>query len=190
MPKNNTIIHKTHSKKELIHIINIFNIPMAVSPKANKFQIASQLWETISKIDYLYINPHNELMINNLKELRIYLQNQNPKKNLSIKEKENVSFISKKIIHYCNNSYNIEISMYDNLIDIYNDALFISKNGEMPIVRKSLKLLDGDHNKLFDVKPKITPMIMRELELKEKLKTKRKYYECKIRFGKFVINFD
>ena len=39
MPKNNTTIHKTHSKKDLLNYIRIFSIPTGLSPKNNKFQV-------------------------------------------------------------------------------------------------------------------------------------------------------
>lgn len=190
MPKNNTIIDKSHSKKELLHIINYFNIPTGLSNKNNKHDIATNLWEILSKTDYIYIPKDNQFLIEDIKDLRMFLKNQNPKKRLSVKQKDNISFKTKKLHHYCINNFCIETSFFEDLIEIYNTASFISLHGDLPIVRKTLKLLMDDPKKLYNIEPKISPEIMKEIHIKKKLKNKSRFYKCDIKHGTFIINFD
>jgi len=190
MPKNNTIIDKSHSKKELLYIINYFNIPIGVSQKNNKHEIATNLWDILYKLDYIHIPKDNTFLIHDVQDLRKYLKNKNPKKLLSCKERDDITFKSKKLIHYCNNGYSVKDSLFENLIDIYNTANQISKYGDLPIVRKTLKLLKNDPQKLYNIEPKITPEVMNEIHVKSKLKVKKNFIKCVIKHGHFVINFD
>ncbi len=192
MPKNNTIIDKSHSKKELLHIINHFGIPIGVSQKNNKFQIATSLWEILSKLDYIHIPKDNTYLIQDVQDLRKFLKNKNPSKILSCKDKDNVTFKAKKIIHYCNNGYNLKDCLFDSLIEIYNMAMDISKYGDITIVRRAIKLLMNDPNKLYNIEPKISPEVNKELHMRKilKRKSKKSFVECKVKFGKFVISFD
>ena len=190
MPKNNTIIDKSHSKKELLHIINYFNIPTGLSNKNNKHDIATNLWEILSKTDYIHIPKDNQFLIEDIKDLRMFLKNQNPKKRLSVKEKDNISFKTKKLHHYCINNFCIETSFFEDLIEVYDTASFISSHGDLPIVRKTLKLLMDDPKKLYNIEPKISPEIMKEIHIKKKLKNKSRFYKCDIKHGTFIITFD
>ena len=55
MPKNNTIIHKTFSKKDLLNIIDDFNIPIGVGEDHTKSVVANTLWNILVKMSYLDI---------------------------------------------------------------------------------------------------------------------------------------
>ena len=190
MPKNNTIIDKSHSKKELLHIINYFNITTGLSQKNNKYEIATNLWDILSKTDYIHIPKDNKFLIENVQDLRLFLKNQNPKKKLSVKEKDNISFKTKKLNHYCINNFCIEISFFEDLIDVYDTASLISSHGDLPSVRKTIKALMDDPKKLYDIEPKISPEIMKEIHIKKKLKKRSSMYKCDVKHGHFVINFD
>ena len=190
MPKNNTIIDKSHSKKELLHIINYFSIPIGVSQKNNKHEIATNLWDILSKLDYIHIPKDNIYLIQDVQDLKKYLKNKNPRKTLSCKDRDDVTFKAKKIIHYCNNGYSVNHSFFEKQLDIYNLANEISKFGDIKIVRKCIKLLMNDPNKLFNIQPKVSPEVMNEIHVKSKLKVKRNHIKCVIKHGKFIINFD
>lgn len=190
MPKNNTIIDKSHSKKELLHIINYFSIPIGVSQKNNKHEIATNLWQILSKLDYIHIPKDNTYLIQDVQDLRKYLKNKNPKKLLSCKDKDDVTFKAKKIIHYCNNGYSVKDSFFESIVDIYNTANQISIHGDLTIVRKTLKSLMNDPNKIYNIEPKISPEIMNEIHIKSKLKRKTKFIKCDVKHGHFVITFD
>tara|TARA_R110000851_G_scaffold250562_1_gene403031 strand:- start:181 stop:753 length:573 start_codon:yes stop_codon:yes gene_type:complete len=190
MPKNNTIIDKSHSKKELLHIINYFNITTGLSQKNNKHEIATNLWDIVSKTDYIHIPKDNQFLIEDIQQLRLFLKNQNPKKRLSVKEKDNISFKTKKLHHYCINNYCIETSFFEDIIDVYNTASSVSVHGDLPIVRKVLRLLKNDPKQLYNIEPKISPEMMKEIHIKKKLKKRTSNYKCDIKHGTFIITFD
>jgi len=190
MPKNNTIIDKSHSKKELLHIIDYFNIPTGLSQKNNKYEIATNLWEVLSKLDYIHIPKDNTYLINDVKELRKYLKERNPKKLLSVKERDEISLKAKKLLHYCNNGYDIQSSYFEDIIQVYDMASQISKYGDLPVVRKAIKTLMNDPKRMYKIEPKISPQIVNELHMKKKLKKSSRYIKCNIKHGHFVLSFD
>jgi|DEB0MinimDraft_6_1074348.scaffolds.fasta_scaffold00456_2 hypothetical protein len=190
MPKNNTIIHKSHSKKDLLGYVKEFQICLGVSIKNNKYEVATSLWDMLSKIDYLFIDPDNSLQIRDITELRKFLTSPNPKKNISIKEKNDEILRAKKIIHYCDNNYNINNSLFTSRRILYEEAKLNAIHGDIPIVRKANKKLMEDPFKLYNIKCTISPLVQRDLDIKKKLNTKIDTYECQIKFGSFIIDFD
>ena len=89
------IVHKSHSKTDLIDLINHLNLNIQFSHQDNKKNIQDKLLEFI-KGDFKIDN--NFFKINDKTELISYLQNQNPKKILSIKQKNDVMLVCKYII--------------------------------------------------------------------------------------------
>ena len=72
MPKNNTIIHKSFSKKDLLKIIDEFNIPIGVSESHTKLCVATTLWNILVNMQYLEIPENNPyLVLENLSLLKI-----------------------------------------------------------------------------------------------------------------------
>ena len=190
MPKNNTIIHKSHSKKNLLDYMKELKICIGVSIKNNKYEVATTFWEMLSKTDYLLIDPDNSLQIKDINELRKFLITSNPKKTISIKEKNEEILRAKKIIHYCDNNYNISNSLFTSRRILYEEAKLNSIHGDIPIIRKANKKLMKDPFKLYTIQPKISPLVQRDLNIKKALNVKSSNYECQIKFGSFIIDFD
>ena len=189
MPKNNTIIHKTHSKKDLLNYIRVFSIPTGLSSKNNKFQVAEGLWDIISKIDFIAIPVDNDLLIKDLIGLRTFLLSPNPNKLLTIKEKDDIVLISKKILHYCDNFYDIDICCYFNREILYQDASYIAHHADIPIVRKAISKLMNDPKKYKNITIKVSPMIQKKLNDKRTMMNSS-HYKCKVLKGSFWISFD
>jgi hypothetical protein len=190
MPKNNTIIHKSHSKKDLLEYVKEFDICIGVSIKNNKYEVATTLWDMLSKTDYLFIDPDNSLQIKDITELRKFLTSPNPKKTISIKEKNEEILRAKKIIHYCDNNFCIKNSLFTSRRILYEEAKLNSLHGDIPIVRKANRKLMNDPFKLYTIECKISPLVQREIDIKKQLNIKTSNYECKIKFGSFIISFD
>ena len=190
MPKNNTIIHKSHSKKDLLDYVKTFHICIGVSIKNNKYEVATTLWDSLSKTDYLMIDQDNKLGVKNITELRKFLLDSNPKKSITIKEKNELILSAKKIIHYCDNNYNISNSLFTSRKILYNEAKTTAQYGDIPIIRKSINKLMNDPFKLYTIECKISPCILRELDIKRKLNTKISQYECQLKRGEFILSFD
>lgn len=190
MPKNNTIIHKSFSKKDLLKIIDEFNITIGVGEQHMKSVVANTLWDILLNMNYLEIPKDNKYLIKDLYELRKYLKNQNPRKPFSVKDREKHIMIAKKITHYCHHGFSIDESLYTELKYIYDDADKIAPYGDIPIVRKAIKLLMNDPKKLYKVTPIISSHVQHDIDIKRSLNKKSCIMRCHVKRGKFIIKFD
>lgn len=178
-------IHKTHSKNELVKINNIFKLNI-VNPKAlRKIQLSRILLDKVESLSE--IEPNEEYCIFNIIDLKMYLITCNPRKILSIKEKNKVILICKKLKHYARNGFDLHATDYDSIYEVMDDASYISKYGDVPSVRKTCKELNM--NVRYNYVPTISPIVQKELQLKEKYK-KKKIYTLEVHQGKYHLNFD
>ena len=74
MPKNNTVIHKSFSKKDLLKVIQEFDITIGVDESYTKSTVANTLWGILTKLDFLYIPPDNNYLVKDLIGLRCLLK--------------------------------------------------------------------------------------------------------------------
>tara|TARA_R100001163_G_C4968432_1_gene129339 strand:+ start:89 stop:409 length:321 start_codon:yes stop_codon:yes gene_type:complete len=56
---------------------------------------------------------------------------------MTSKEKDNIIALSKKIIHYCEVDYNLEMSDYEDTQQIVDDMNYIRQYGDLLSVRKA-----------------------------------------------------
>jgi hypothetical protein len=172
------VIHKSFSKNDLIDIINFLDLKIIFSHQDQKKDLQKKIILLLGT-DILF--KDNFYKINNKHEFIEYLQNRNPKKTLSIKEKNDVMSIAKKIIHYCKNDFNLNSSpYYTNIKEIIDDAYYISQFGDIPSCRKVCAFLKKDPKINVVFNPLISPQVQKNLVEKKSLK-KGKFYEITIR---------
>jgi len=180
-------IHNTHSRKELMDIISVFELPIKNRNEYNKSQLQMKIIDCLNYFDS--INPDMDYFFCETKEdLITYLENPNPDKNLTIKEKDDVMSRSKKIIGYCRNNYYLMPSSYMSFDEVYNDAVHIAKYGGIPSVRKAIELLNSDPKLAYPIELKIPKRV--ENQIKKKKKIKQADIPLYIKRGTFVISFD
>jgi len=180
------MIHKTHSKKNLIDLFNDLNYK--INRIKTKKSIIDEIIYLIQK-KAIQINKKNSYQLKNLDDLIYYLSNPNHKEKISIEEKKEVMIKCKKIIQYSKSNYNIKLTEYKNHQQIYNDVIFISPYGFIPSVRRACKLYNKDINKKNHINPIISDKIQKELDFKENIK-KIKNEKFKIKYGNFLVIFD
>jgi hypothetical protein len=167
------IIHKSHSKTDLIDLINHLNLAIQFSHQDNKKNIQDKLYEFM-KTDFKIDN--NFFKISNKTELITFLENKNPKKTLTIKEKNNVMLICKYIISYCKNNYDLSYTKYTNYQDLIDDMDYIKQFGDIPSVRRCCRMMNGDvkaAGRTFT--PLISPQVQKELDDKKIIKGNTMY---------------
>ena len=180
-------INKTHSKTDLVELINTIDLPVVFGHSDNKKSIQSKLITALEKDIFFKVNVYN---ISNKDELIIFLTNPSPKKTLSVKEKKTIMKICKAIVMYANCDYFIEgQNYYKDMKQIEDDMLYISQYGDLPSVRRACKLMNANIMSKKHYEPLISPQVRKEIDEKVKLKTKN-HYACKILKGPFVITFD
>ena len=182
------MIDKTFSKGDLLEIISRFNIHVPGCNTLDKLRLSIMLWSEINNLQS--IPEDNEIyMIKNVTELKTYLTKPNPDKLLTIKQKQKIMRFCKEVIVYCNNGYNLDSSIFNNLEEIYIQMKDISIYGDIPSVRRAIRLINKDPKIKENIEPVISNKMKRVLESKNKKKVK-KYYGLIIKQGGFTITFD
>lgn len=183
------MIHKSHSKQELIDIINdlqISNIELSHSDTKS---------DTHAKIEtYMEDNPTDKYLdnvyrINDAHDLRVYLNNQNPKKNLSVKEKAVVMGICKEITRFAKSNYIVENTRYASMKELEDDMMYITQYGDLPSVRRSVKLMNDNIQRSRHWTCVISPQVKKVIDEKEEQKRTNSYHAT-FRRGEFTISFD
>ncbi len=167
------IIDKSFSKTDLIDLINDLNIPVVHSHQDNKKDIQDKFIKSLNqKLDI----PENFYKIKTKDDLINYVRNKNPKKTLSIKEKQNVMKICKKIIQYCKSNYDLDTTDYKDYQELIDDMDYIKQFGDIPSARRCCKLMNQDI-KTGGIKftPLISPQVKKELEEKNNVKKVKTY---------------
>ena len=184
------IIHKSHSKTDLIEIINDLDIPIVFSHQDNKADIHRKFKQCDFKKWKPKSNFHN---ISNVDALLVYLENQNPKKSLSIKEKQQVMILCKQIINYCKCNYDITVTKYNNMRELIDDMDYIKQFGDIPSVRRCCRLINLDPKIKTEFVPLISPQVQKNLDEKKTIK-KGTMSDFKIRWSTpenpIVLTFD
>ena len=162
------IIDKSHSKTDLIDLINDLNLPIVHSHQDNKLDIQNKFKECMSKNltiqDIFY-------KIKNKEDLISYLQNKNPKKILTIKEKQAVMLICKKIIQYCKSDFDLTITDYKDQKELIDDLDYIKQFGDIPSARRCCRLINEDPKMGgLQFKPLISPQVQKDIDQKKKTK--------------------
>ncbi len=179
-------IHKSFTKNDLIEICSDLKLPIVYSKSDTKHDIQSKIYDFFKEwMQYSFATNHYNIEV--LMDLRLYLTNENPNKRLTSKEKDKIIFLSKKIIHYGANDYNLKYSDYDSEQEIMDDLYYIAKYGDILSVRKAVDCWNKQHG----LKTKITPDIShkKKLELEKKKKYKMKDQGLKVSTGAFVVKF-
>lgn len=162
------IIDKSHSKTDLIELINDLNLPIVHSHQDNKSDIQEKFKTCIaSKFDII----DNFYNIKSKDDLIYYLENKNPKKTLTIKEKQNVMLICKRIIQYCKSDFDLTVTDYDDQQELIDDMDYIKQFGDIPSARRCCRLINEDPKMAgLNFKPLISPQVQKDLDQKKKTK--------------------
>jgi hypothetical protein len=162
------IIDKSHSKTDLIDLINDLNLPIVHSHQDNKLDIQNKFKECMSKNLTIQDNFYK---IKNKEDLISYLQNKNPKKILTIKEKQAVMLICKKIIQYCKSDFDLTITDYKDQKELIDDLDYIKQFGDIPSARRCCRLINEDPKMGgLQFKPLISPQVQKDIDQKKKTK--------------------
>lgn len=181
-------IDKSHSKTDLIDLINTIDLPIVFSHSHNKKDIQDKLIELFKTQQDLSFSP-NVYNIHNIKDLQIYISNTNPKKTLSVKDKSNVMRIAREICKYCHHKYLIQKTNYKDIIDLHDDMRYIIQYGDLPSVRRTCKLMNKNIQRIQEWIPCISPQVKKILE--DKYKSKKVYPHGLVHSkGNYVIKFD
>lgn len=168
------MIHPSHSRKELIEIIEIFQIYQVENYRdLKKNKLGWTLWGVLT--DTKYIRPDQEhYFISDVSELREFLRKPSNRQIPNNAVREDVISRVKQLLYYAKTGFSFIGSNYKTIEEVVADAEFVSNYGDLPAVRRALRLLNGDGGNHGD--PKMTYTIEAKLTQRgrERLKREKK----------------
>ena len=182
-------IHTSHSRKELIQIIQQFKIDIPNCNDLPKKEIQVLLSNKLNDLDDEIKEEDEYFFVKDKNELVEYLSKPNQSKILTIKEKDQTMLTAKKIISYCKNSYFLTPYNYETFDDLLAEANYISKFGDIPSCRRAINMLNQDPKLDHKIEIVLSKRVKKELEKKEQLKMNN-IPRAVLKRGHFVINFD
>ena len=171
-------IHKSHTKGDLRIIFQ--SLKVYIDPELTKREIIENI------IDYMDIVTYNNL-IPNKTTLQDIFRNPTNKKRLSIEDKVPIMHTAKKIIQYCKNDYYLN-DIYKSHSQVYLDCMSIYMYGDIPTIRRALRLYNQSPHKIDQINPIISHEVQELLKEKELIK-KNKILKFKMKKGKYILNF-
>lgn len=181
-------IDKSHSKKTLCEIIEIFDLTVCDHQNMNKKELSKSILYELSKIDKIK-EDNDYYFIKDKAELMEYLIQPDPSKSLTVKEKDEVMNLAKFIIIYCNNDFFLSTSPFLDHDDMMKKAKYISAYGDIPSVRKAIDKLNQDPKVKKPLNVFMTTKCKKKIERKKRLIQKQKNI-LTIKRGTFVVTFD
>ena len=171
-------IHKTHNKGDLRLIFK--SLQVYINPRLTKREIIENMNDYIPLITYTNLIP-------NLTALQDILRNPSSKIRLSMEDKTNIMHTAKKIIQYCKNGYYLN-DVYTSHSQVYLDCLTIYRYGDIPTIRRALRLYNLSPHKKDHINPIISVVIQELLKEKELIK-KNKILKFQMQKGKYILDF-
>ena len=159
-------IHSTFTKKDLTKIIEKHNLN--INPNLNRNNICKELLKYVKEYNLEYLFEENQF------------------KKLSIKEKDNVILIAKKIKSFVKCGLDINKNLYSDLDNAISDAIYIGQYADISSVRKAVTCLNKALN--IEIPMIISDNVKKILEEKEQIK-KDSVPRLQVEQGKFWVEF-
>lgn len=148
-------VDKSHSKKDIINLFRKLGI--VIDKDLSKGEI------TASLDDYLEKCKYNDY-IKNPTELIQYLSKVSPKQRPSVTQKNEIMFISKKIIKWANNNYILDGATYSDGNAPFQDVMKIYNWGDISAVRKACRLYNSSPYCDNHINPIVSDEVKQEME--------------------------
>jgi hypothetical protein len=171
------MIHPSHPRKELVEIVEIFQIFQVKDYKdLRKMDLSRNLWYVLTKSEY--IKPdQTHYFVENVHELREYLMKPHHKQIPNDVVREDVISRVKNLLFYSKTGYDFVGSNYKDIEGVIADVLFVRNYGDLPAVRRAIRLVNGDEK----MPTKMSPVLTRRCE-KKLLREKKIRSDTTLRF--------
>jgi len=183
------MIHKSFTKKDLIDIIQAYDIPIDDPKQYSKSELSITLTEILVNEDYQinYSTDYPEFFKN--EDLTSYLSVPKSNEELNYKEKSEMIQKAKKLINYARNGYMISFTDYLSHDAIYQDGIIVANHCDIPTCRRAIDELNKDPKIRNKIEKQISPKIMKTLQQK-KINKDELNPRYKFRRGYYEISFD
>ncbi len=183
------MIHKSFTKKDLIDIIQAYDIPIDDPKQYSKSELSITLTEILVNEDYQinFSTDYPEFFKN--EDLIQYLSVPKSNEELNYKEKSEMIQKAKKLINYARNGYMISFTDYLSHDAIYQDGIIVANHCDIPTCRRAIDELNKDPKIRNKIEKQISPKIMKTLQQK-KINKDELNPRYKFRRGYYEISFD
>lgn len=183
------MIHKSFTKKDMIDIIQAYDIPIDDPKQYSKNELNITLTEIlVSEVYEINYSSDYPEFFNN-QDLIEYLSLPKSNEDLNYKEKSEMIQKAKKLMNYARNGYMLSFTDYLSHDAIYQDGIIVANHCDIPTCRRAIDELNKDPKIRNKIEKQITPKIKKKLEQKkinkEELNTRYKF-----RRGHYEISFD
>jgi len=183
------MIDKSFTKKDLIDIIQSYDIPIDDPKQYSKNELSITLTEILVNEDYQinYSFDYPEFYKN--EDLIQYLSVPKSNEELNYKEKSEMIQKAKKLINYARNGYMLSFTDYLSHDAIYQDGIIVANHCDIPTCRRAIDELNKDPKIRNKIEKQISPKIMKTLQQK-KINKDELEPRFKFRRGHYIIDFD
>jgi len=181
------MIHKSFTKKDIIEIIQTYDIPIDDPKQFNKSELCDAFIETLEDFQISWSSDLPTLYDN--KQLLEYLSEQKCNEELNYQEKTEMIQKAKKIINYCRNGFMISFTDYMSHDAIYQDGILVANHCDIPTCRRAIDEFNKDPKIRNKIEKKISPKIKKTLEQK-KINKEDLTPKYKFKTGHYEIRFD
>jgi len=183
------MIHKTFTKKDLLEIIQTYDIPIEDPKQYNKNDLSMNLTELLITEDYeISFSPDYPDFFKN-EDLIEYLSLPKSNEELNYQEKSEMIQKAKKLINYSRNGFMLSFTEYISHDDLYQDGIIVANHCDIPTCRRAIDELNKDPKIRNKIEKQITPKIKKKLDQK-KINKEELQPKFKFRRGVYEINFD
>ena len=183
------MIDKSFTKKDLIDIIQSYDIPIDDPKQYSKNELSITLTEILVNEDYQinYSSDYPEFYKN--EDLIQYLSVPKSNEELNYKEKSEMIQKAKKLMNYARNGYMLSFTDYLSHDAIYQDGIIVANHCDIPTCRRAIDELNKDPKIRNKIEKQISPKIMKSLQQK-KINKDELEPKFKFRRGHYIIDFD
>lgn len=167
----NIMIYKTHTRRDIINIIETYNIPLKNYEELSKPLLFDEVWKQIQNLKN--VKPTDE--IDDLKHLKSYLSNVNQNR-IKIAERDKYIDIAKHIIFYVKNDCLITYTNYLSEDDLIRDVKTICNYCKLPTCLRAINMLNASGKFKEKFEPIITgktKVLLRKREQERLSRTNR-----------------
>jgi hypothetical protein len=187
------MIHVSHTRKEMIDIIEIYEFykyPALVDYiEMGKQEITFNLWSILTDDSLPLPKDDKYMFFTDVENIRAYLLRPSPNRQITSKTLLSINEKVKNLVYYCKKcNFEISLSNYDSLSDVIDHANEIRIYGNMPNVRRAIKLVNRDVKIKEPIEVIMSQKVRRTLLHQEKLK-KDTTPSFKVKRGKHVVVF-
>ncbi len=184
------MIHKTHTRKDVINIIETYNINIKSYDELSKPLLFQEVWSKVEKLNS--IEPTDE--IDDIDHLKSYLTNVNQNR-IKITERDKYIDVAKSIIFYIKNDCLLSYTNYLSEDELVRDIKMICNYCKLPTCLRAINMI----NNTGKFKEKFEPIVTGKTKvLLRKKEQDRLFKENRVMFRTkkdndgepFIISFE